>query len=189
MLYFYFHFCSSFYCWNLFEKQIGTTGFGCDRKTAQRECFSLLLSVHIFDMFPEHLMMLFHRLRAKFSFSITHPQALSKQHHYQLHWISSSWNLLPWLSTSEPKSSEIQDAGARSRFNSNSNPSLFASDHSINHLLNPVLNTSIKSILQAVSPRTLQRHYTTWKSFKALHLSYNLPFPDFSLLYIMSFFS
>lgn len=52
-----------------------------------------------------------------------------------------------------------------------------------------LLVTSIDSILQAVSPRTLQSYYTAWKSFKLFHLSHNLPFPDFSLLTVTSFIS
>ncbi len=43
------------------------------------------------------------------------------------------------------------------------------------------------SILQAVSPRTLQTYVTAWKCFKSFHLSHSIPFPEFSLLSITSF--
>ncbi len=46
-----------------------------------------------------------------------------------------------------------------------------------------------ESILQAVSPRTLQTYVTAWKCFKSFHLSHNIPFPEFSLLSITSFIS
>ncbi len=46
-----------------------------------------------------------------------------------------------------------------------------------------------ESILQAVSPRTLQTYVTAWKCFKSFHLSHNIPFPKFSLLSITSFIS
>ncbi|XP_056102477.1 uncharacterized protein LOC130081803, partial [Rhinichthys klamathensis goyatoka] len=85
--------------------------------------------------------------------------------------------------------SEVQDAGTRSRPHSNSSTSLFSADLPINHPLKSLLDTSIESILQAVSPRTLQTYYTAWKSFKSFHLSHNLSFPEFSLLTVTSFIS
>ncbi len=67
--------------------------------------------------------------------------------------------------------------------------SLFRTDIPINHPLKPLLEASLNSILQAVSPRTLQSYLTAWKSFKTFHSTYNLPFPAFSLLAITSFIS
>ncbi|XDV34332.1 hypothetical protein PO909_004499 [Leuciscus waleckii] len=84
---------------------------------------------------------------------------------------------------------EIQDAGTRSRPHSNPSTSLFSADLPINHPLKSLLDTSIDSILQAVSPRTLQTYYTVWKSFKSFHLSHNLSFPKCSLLSVTSFIS
>ncbi len=55
--------------------------------------------------------------------------------------------------------------------------------------MKPLLEASLNSILQAVSPRTLQSYLTAWKSFKTFHSAYNLPFPTFSLLAITSFIS
>ncbi len=55
--------------------------------------------------------------------------------------------------------------------------------------MKPLLEASLNSILQAVSPRTLQSYLTAWKSFKTFHSAYNLPFPVFSLLAITSFIS
>ncbi|MGL4282857.1 MAG: phage integrase N-terminal SAM-like domain-containing protein [Eubacterium aggregans] len=55
--------------------------------------------------------------------------------------------------------------------------------------MRPLLEASLNSILQAVSPRTLQSYLTAWKCFRAFHSSYNLLFPDFSLLAITSFIS
>lgn len=54
----------------------------------------------------------------------------------------------------------------------------------INHLLKSLLDTSINTILQAVSPRILQTYYRAWKSFKTFHL-----FPDFSFVSFTSFIS
>ncbi|RXN34412.1 proline and serine-rich 1-like protein [Labeo rohita] len=87
------------------------------------------------------------------------------------------------------KFSEIQDAGSRGRQIPNSSSSLFGINIPINHTLKPLLDASLDTILQAVSPRTLQSYVTAWRCFKAFHLSYNIPFPDFSLLSITSFIS
>ncbi len=57
------------------------------------------------------------------------------------------------------------------------------------HPLKPLLDKSLDTILQAVSPRTLQTYVTAWKCFKSFHLSHNIPFPEFSLLSITSFIS
>lgn len=84
---------------------------------------------------------------------------------------------------------EIQDAGSRCGPIPNSSASLFRTNISIAHPLKPLLDVSLDTILQAVSPRTLQSYVTAWRCFKSFHLSYNLPFPDFSLLSISSFVS
>ncbi len=49
--------------------------------------------------------------------------------------------------------------------------------------------TKCKCKCKAVSLRTIHSYLTAWRCFKAFHLSYNLPFPDFSLLAITSFIS
>ncbi|XP_056122442.1 uncharacterized protein LOC130100837 [Rhinichthys klamathensis goyatoka] len=85
--------------------------------------------------------------------------------------------------------SEIQDAGSRGRQATNSSTSLFGINIPITHPQKSLLNISLDTILQAVSPRTLQSYVTAWRCFKAFHLSYNTPFPDFSLLTITSFIS
>ncbi|XP_050969662.1 uncharacterized protein LOC127167578 [Labeo rohita] len=85
--------------------------------------------------------------------------------------------------------SEIQDAGSRGGQIPNSSSSLFRINIPINHTLKPLLDASLNTILQAVSPRTLQSYVTAWRCFKTFHLSYNIPFPDFSLLSITSFIS
>ncbi|XP_016109652.1 uncharacterized protein, partial [Sinocyclocheilus grahami] len=84
---------------------------------------------------------------------------------------------------------EIQNVGTRGGSSPNPSTSLFRADIPINHPLRPLLEASLNSILQAVSPRTLQSYLTAWKCFKAFHSTYNLPFPDFSLLAITSFIS
>ncbi|XP_056097256.1 uncharacterized protein LOC130076258 [Rhinichthys klamathensis goyatoka] len=84
---------------------------------------------------------------------------------------------------------EIQDAGSRGRQATNSSTSLFGINIPITHPQKSLLNISLDTILQAVSPRTLQSYVTAWGCFKAFHLSYNTPFPDFSLLTITSFIS
>jgi site-specific recombinase XerD len=45
----------------------------------------------------------------------------------------------------------------------------------------------MNTILQAVSPRTLQTYWTAWGSFKKFHRAHNMVFPEFSLLSISSF--
>ncbi|XP_016320015.1 uncharacterized protein LOC107671620 [Sinocyclocheilus anshuiensis] len=85
--------------------------------------------------------------------------------------------------------SEIQAVGTRGGTTPNSSTSLFRADIPLNHPLRPLLEASLDSIFQAVSPRTLQSYLTSWKCFKAFHSAYNLPFPDFSLLSITSFIS
>ncbi|XP_056094663.1 proline-rich protein 36-like [Rhinichthys klamathensis goyatoka] len=85
--------------------------------------------------------------------------------------------------------SEIQDAGSRGRPIPNSSTSLFRTNIPVTHPLKQLLDTSLDTILQAVSPRTLQSYVTAWRCFKAFHFSYTLPFPDFSLLSITSFIS
>ncbi|XP_016355771.1 uncharacterized protein LOC107699110 [Sinocyclocheilus anshuiensis] len=87
------------------------------------------------------------------------------------------------------KFSEIQDAGSRGGPIPNSSTSLFRINIPVTHPLKPLLDASPYTILQAVSPRTLQSYVTAWRCFKAFHLSYNTPFPDFSLLSITSFVS
>ncbi|KAI2655757.1 Tyrosine recombinase XerD [Labeo rohita] len=84
---------------------------------------------------------------------------------------------------------EIQIAGTRGRPAPNPSFSLLRTDIPVNHPLKPLLEASINSILQAVSPRTLQSYLTAWKRFKTFHSAYSLPFPDFSLLSITSFIS
>ena len=56
----------------------------------------------------------------------------------------------------------------------------FRADIHINHPLKPLLDASLNSILQAVSPSTLQSYLTAWKLYKSFHFPYNLPFPNFS---------
>ncbi|XP_077094312.1 uncharacterized protein LOC143746387 [Siphateles boraxobius] len=85
--------------------------------------------------------------------------------------------------------SEIQDAGSRGGSIPNSSSSLFRTNIPVTHPLKPLLDASLDSILQAVSPRTLQSYVTAWRCFKTFHVSYNLPFPDFSLLSITFFIS
>ncbi len=65
-------------------------------------------------------------------------------------------------------------------------PVPLATHITITHHLKPLLDASLDSILQAVSLRTIHSYLTVWRCFKAFHLSYNLPFPDFSLLAITS---
>ncbi|KAL0159655.1 hypothetical protein M9458_043380, partial [Cirrhinus mrigala] len=84
---------------------------------------------------------------------------------------------------------EIQIAGTRGGPAPNPSSSLFRTDIPVNHPLRPLLEASINSILQAVSPRTLQSYLTAWKCFKIFHSAYSLPFPDFSLLAVTSFIS
>ncbi len=93
-----------------------------------------------------------------------------------------------WLSVSL-SISEIQEVGPRSRQVPDPSTSIFRTNISINHPLKPLLDKSLDTILQAVSPRTLQTYVTAWKCFKSFHLSYNILFPDFSLLSITSFIS
>ncbi len=85
--------------------------------------------------------------------------------------------------------SEIQNVGTGGGSTPRPSTSLFRTDIPINHPLKPLLVASLNSILQAVSPRTLQSYLTACKSFKAFHSAYNLPFPAFSLLAITSFIS
>ncbi len=85
--------------------------------------------------------------------------------------------------------SEIQNVGTRGGHAPNPGTSLFRADIPINHPLKPLLEASLNSIFQAVSPRTLQSYLTAWKCFKHFHSAYNLPFPDFSLLSVTSFIS
>nr|XP_055071049.1 carbohydrate-responsive element-binding protein-like [Misgurnus anguillicaudatus] len=85
--------------------------------------------------------------------------------------------------------SEIQAACTRSRPTPYSSTSLFRTDIPINHPLKSLLDASLDTILHAVSPRTLQTYLTAWKCFKTFHSSYNLIFPDFSMLTITSFIS
>ncbi|XP_016117492.1 uncharacterized protein [Sinocyclocheilus grahami] len=84
---------------------------------------------------------------------------------------------------------EIKNVGTRGGSSPNPSTSLFRTDIPVNHTLRPLLEASLNSIIQAVSPRTLQSYLTAWKCFKAFHSTYNLPFPDFSLLAITSFIS
>ncbi len=85
--------------------------------------------------------------------------------------------------------SEIQNIGTGGRSTPHPSTPLFRTDIPLNHPLKPLLEASLNSILQAVSPRTLQSYLTAWKSFKTFHSTYNLPFPTFSLLAITSFIS
>lgn len=64
--------------------------------------------------------------------------------------------------------------------------SLFRANMPVSHPLRTLLDTSLNSILQTVSPRTLQSYLTAWKCFKSFHLMHNLTFPDFSLLSVSS---
>ncbi len=84
---------------------------------------------------------------------------------------------------------EIQNIGTGGRSTPHPSTSLFRTDIPLNHPLKPLLEASLNSILQAVSPRTLQSYLTAWKSFKTFHSTYNLPFPTFPLLAITSFIS
>ncbi|XP_052416254.1 uncharacterized protein LOC127961253 [Carassius gibelio] len=83
--------------------------------------------------------------------------------------------------------SEIQDAGSRGGSIPNSSTSLFRTNIPVTHPLKPLLDASLDTILKAVSPRTLQSYVTAWRCFKTFHVSYNMPFPDFSLLSVTSF--
>ncbi len=85
--------------------------------------------------------------------------------------------------------SEIQNIGTGGGSTPHPSTSLFRTNIPLNHPLKPLLEASLNSILQAVSPRTLQSYLTAWKSFKTFHSTYNLPFPTFSLLAITSFIS
>ncbi|XP_073678908.1 uncharacterized protein [Garra rufa] len=85
--------------------------------------------------------------------------------------------------------SEIQSIGPGGGFSPNPSTSLFRADIPLNHPLRPLLTASLESILQAVSPNTLQSYLTAWKCFKTFHSAYNLAFPYFSLLAITSFIS
>ncbi|XP_056612778.1 LOW QUALITY PROTEIN: uncharacterized protein LOC130428625 [Triplophysa dalaica] len=84
---------------------------------------------------------------------------------------------------------EVQAAGTRSRPFAITGTSLFGADIPVNHPLKTLLDSSLNSIIQAVSLRTLQSYLTAWKSFKSFHLAFNIPFPDFSVLTITSFIS
>ncbi len=84
---------------------------------------------------------------------------------------------------------EIQEVGSRGGQIPNPNSSIFRINVYISHPLKPLLEKSLDTILQAVSPRTLQTYVTAWKCFKSFHLSQNIPFPEFSLLSITSFIS
>ncbi len=84
---------------------------------------------------------------------------------------------------------EIQDAGSRGGPIPNRSTSLFRTNISVTHPLKPLLDDSLDTILQAFSLRTLQSYMTAWRCFKSFHLSYNMLFPDFSLLSITSFIS
>ncbi|KAG1936323.1 proline and serine-rich protein 1-like [Pimephales promelas] len=127
---------------------------------------------------------------------------------YQGHWFASPWppqlqdmtqssalfELYPlvvaaFLWGKEWATSKIQDAGSRGRPIPNSSTSLFRTNIPVTHPLKQLLDASLDTILQAVSPRTLQSYVTAWRCFKAFHFSYNLPFPDFSLIAITSFIS
>ncbi len=85
--------------------------------------------------------------------------------------------------------SEIQNIGTGGGSTPHPSTSLFRTNIPLNHPSKPLLEASLNSILQAVSPRTLQSYLTAWKSFKTFHSTYNLPFPTFSLLAITSFIS
>ncbi len=69
----------------------------------------------------------------------------------------------------------------------NSNSSLFRTLIPLDHPLSHLHTLSINTILQAISPRTLQTYWTAWNSFKIFHRAHNLVFPEFSLLSISSF--
>ncbi|XP_073672411.1 uncharacterized protein, partial [Paramisgurnus dabryanus] len=84
---------------------------------------------------------------------------------------------------------EIQNAGSGGRPITNPSTSLFTTHIPITHPLKALLDASLDSILQAVSPRTINSYLTAWRCFKTFHLSFNLQFPDFSLLTITSFIS
>ncbi len=84
---------------------------------------------------------------------------------------------------------EIQEVGSRGGQIPNPSTSIFRTNISISHPLKPLLDKSLDTILQAVSPSTLQTYVTAWKCFKSFHLSHNIPFPEFSLLSITSFIS
>lgn len=81
----------------------------------------------------------------------------------------------------------LQAAGSGGGSNPNPSTSLFWADLPINHPLKPLFNESLGSILRAISPRTLQSYITAWRDFKTSHITYNMLFPDFSLLSISSF--
>ncbi|XP_051502426.1 uncharacterized protein LOC127411101 [Myxocyprinus asiaticus] len=57
------------------------------------------------------------------------------------------------------------------------------------HPVRQLHTLSMGSILQAVSPRTVQTYWTAWSSFKNFHRAYNFVFPDFTLLSISPFIS
>ncbi len=84
---------------------------------------------------------------------------------------------------------EIQSAGSGGGHIANPSTSLFATHIPLTHPLKHLIDLSLDSILKAVSLRTIHSYLTAWRCFKAFHLSYNLPFPDFSLLAITSFIS
>ena len=86
---------------------------------------------------------------------------------------------------------EIQAVGARGGPIPIPNPStkVLRANIPINHPLRPLIDASLNSILQAVSPRTLQSYLTAWKCFKSFHSIYKLNFPDYSSLTITSFIS
>ncbi len=84
---------------------------------------------------------------------------------------------------------EIQEVGSRGGQIPNPSTSIFRINIYTSHPLKPLLDKSLDTILQAVSPRTLQTYVTAWKCFKSFHLSQNIPFPEFSLLSITSFIS
>lgn len=56
-------------------------------------------------------------------------------------------------------------------------PSLFGIDIQLNHLLKTLLDASLNSIIQTVSPRTLHSYLTAWRNLKAFRTIYNLPSP------------
>ncbi len=62
--------------------------------------------------------------------------------------------------------SEIQNIGTGGGSTPHPSTSLFRTNIPLNHPLKPLLEASLNSILQAVSPRTLQSYLTAWKSFK-----------------------
>ncbi|XP_058606787.1 uncharacterized protein LOC131524061 [Onychostoma macrolepis] len=83
--------------------------------------------------------------------------------------------------------SEIQNIGPGGRLQPNSSSSLFRTHIPLDHPLSHIHTLSINTILQAISPRTLQTYWTAWSSFKIFHRAHNLVFPEFSLLSISSF--